>query len=491
MLAKGDRVLVGLSGGGDSVALLHFLLSIQRKYSLKLAAVHVNHGIRREAGEDEAFCERLCGKWGIPFVCRRIEPGKLALTKGVGLEEAARAARYELLEQCRQEYGCDRIAVAHHANDNAETMLFQLFRGSGPKGLAGIPAVREYIIRPFLCVRREEISQYLRENGLEHVEDLSNQDLSYTRNRIRAGVVPLAEEICGGAVEHMSRCAGQLRDVWEYLNGQAKAFLGQNAVFEKTGVTISLEELKDLPAALQREVLMESIARVCDTRKDISFINIENIRELLGKDGQKDCELPYGLTARKGYDRLRIYKENLRQEGSGNSDKTCRAGGGNLKPEAGGRCCEDGEAEKNRPASAVPDSYKIPRDGKMILPDGHIFTFRVFSTDKTDEKFMNIPQNDCTKWFDCDKINDHLLLRHRRPGDYLVVRADGGSKSLQDYLVNEKIPRDCRERLWLLADGSHILWVIGHRISMAYRITGETKRILEVHLEEKANGGED
>ncbi|MCD8069614.1 MAG: tRNA lysidine(34) synthetase TilS, partial [Lachnospiraceae bacterium] len=103
----------------------------------------------------------------------------------------------------------------------------------------------------------------------------------------------------------------------------------------------------------------------------------------------------------------------------------------------------------------------------------------------------NLPQTESTKWFDCDKINDHLLLRHRRPGDYLVVRADGSSKSLQDYLVNEKIPRDCRERLWLLADGSHILWVIGHRISMAYRVTGETKRILEVHLEEKANGGED
>ncbi|MCD7739495.1 MAG: tRNA lysidine(34) synthetase TilS [Lachnospiraceae bacterium] len=483
MLTGGEKVLVGLSGGADSVALLHFLISIQQKYSLGLVAVHVNHGIRQEAGEDEAFCERLCKEWGVPFECRRIEPGKLAQAKGAGLEEEARTARYELLEQCCRECGCDRIAVAHHANDNAETMLFQLFRGSGLKGLAGIPPVREHIIRPFLCVSREEISQYLWENGLEHVEDASNQDLSYTRNRLRAQVIPLSEEICEGAVEHMSRCAGQMRDVWEYLNGQAKAFLDQNAVSEEDCIVISPEKLKALPIALQREVLMESVARVCDTRKDISFINIENIRELSDKNGQKDCKLPYGLMARKSYNELRIYKRT----GCGNSDQACRTGREELNSSAHRGCNEAGVTKETYLA---PDTYKIPADGKIMLPDGNSFIFQVLSADIKNENFNNIPQNDCTKWFDYDKINDHLLLRHRRPGDYLVVRADGGRKSLQDYLINEKVPREFRERLWLLADGSHILWVVGYRISMEYKVTRETKKILEVHLEEKANGGE-
>ncbi len=478
--------MVGLSGGADSVALLYFLLSIQQKYSLGLVAVHVNHGIRQEAGEDEAFCERLCKEWGVPFECRRIEPGKLVQAKGTGLEEEARTVRYELLEQCRRECGCDRIAVAHHANDNAETMIFQLFRGSGLKGLAGIPPVREHIIRPFLCVSREEISQYLRENGLEHVEDLSNQDLSYTRNRLRARVIPLSEEICEGAVEHMSQCAGQMRDVWEYLNGQAKSFLDQNAVSEEGCMIFPLEKLKELPVALQREVLMEGVARVCDTRKDISFIHIENIRELSDKNGQKDCELPYGLMARKSYDKLRIYKRT----GCDNSDPACRTGRKDLKSVAHRGCNEADETEEKYLLSAAPDSYRIPQEGKIILPDGNSFTFRVYSADKKNENFNNIPQNDCTKWFDYDKINDHLMLRHRRPGDYLVVRADGGQKSLQDYLINEKIPREFRERLWLLADGSHILWVVGHRISMEYKVTEKTKKILEVHLEEKANGRE-
>ncbi|MCD7806443.1 MAG: tRNA lysidine(34) synthetase TilS [Lachnospiraceae bacterium] len=472
MIAEGDKILVGFSGGADSVALLHVLLSVREQYSLELMALHVNHGIRQEAGQDEAFCARFCQEMGVSFVCRRIEEGKLAQTPGTGLEEAARTARYELLEQCRQEYGCDKIAVAHHANDNAETMLFQLFRGSGLKGLSGIRPVRGRIIRPFLCVNRQEINQYLKKNGLEHVEDASNLDMNYTRNQLRACVIPLSEAICTGAVEHMGQCAEQLRDVWEYLNSQAAVFLEQNAEFDETGVTLPLRELKALPVALQREVLMESAVRVCGSRKDFTSLHIENMRKLLDKGGQKDCDLPHGLRARKSYLAFRIYKKE------------------SAPAEDGGLCIPLAECITALRSALDDNAGNISPEREVLLPDGGRLVLSVLHPDKMCEKINNIPQNDCTKWFDCDKINDHLLLRHRRPGDYLVVSADGSKKRLQDYLVNEKIPREERERLWLLADGSHILWVVGHRISMEYKVTAKTKNILKVHLEEKTDGGE-
>ncbi|MCD8380572.1 MAG: tRNA lysidine(34) synthetase TilS [Lachnospiraceae bacterium] len=456
LIETGDRILIALSGGADSVALLHFLKGLQDEYHLKLLAVHVNHGIRRKAGEDEAFCEQLCDKMRVPLRCCHIAPGELENKKGMSLEEAARDMRYALLEECRREAGFDKIAVAHHANDNAETMLFQLFRGSGLKGLSGIAPMRGPVIRPFLGVTRAEILQYLSDNGLAHVEDVTNQDVRYSRNRIRADIIPAAETVNASAVENMSRCAEQLKDIQAYMEEEAEAFLSQSAVFDAGGASISLTALKKLPTALQREVLYESVARVCGSRKDITFSHIEAARKLLDKDGQKERALPYGLTARKTYEALRIFREEHPAE-------TYDAG--------------QGETEN------------MNLNGAISLPDGTKLILRTFPVSETSEKINNIPQNDCTKWFDCDKIRDNLMLRHREPGDYLTVTADGGRKSLQDYLVNAKVPRDKRDGLWLLADGSHILWVIGLRISMAYKVTETTKKILEVHLEEKADGG--
>ncbi len=477
LIETGDRILVALSGGADSVALLHFLKTVQDSYQLTLLAVHVNHGIRQEADKDEAFCWRLCDELEVELRCCHIAPGKLENEKGMSLEEAARAARYALLEQCLQEAGFDKIAVAHHMNDNAETMLFQLFRGSGLKGLSGMEAARGRIIRPFLCVTREEIRQYLRDNDLKHVEDASNQDVRFSRNRIRAEIIPAAEMVNASAVENMSRCAEQLKDIQAYLEEEAAAFLNRNAVFDEDGAVISLTALKRLHPALQREVLYEGLARVCGSRKDIAFSHIEAVRELLDKDGQKDCALPYGLTARKGYETLRVFSDKNR----GKNDCAGKDKREGPNPESGnfhsaGRCSTE--------------AFPLPKNGEISLPDGSRLILRTFPALDTDKKIMNIPQNDCTKWFDCDKIRDNLMLRHRKPGDYLTVTADGGRKSLQDYLVNAKVERGERDRLWLLADGSHILWVIGLRISMAYKVTEETKNILEVHLEEKADGRE-
>ena len=196
MLAPGDRVLCGLSGGADSVVLLHLLLSLKQEYSLRILAVHVHHGIRgAEADRDEAFCRQLCREYGVRLYCEHADVPGYAAESGRNLEDAARCLRYEVFRRLRAEADIDRIALAHHADDNMETVLLNLTRGSGLAGICGIPPVRGEIIRPLIACKKSDIAGYCAENGLSYVTDSTNADPSYARNFIRSHVIPLLAEL--------------------------------------------------------------------------------------------------------------------------------------------------------------------------------------------------------------------------------------------------------------------------------------------------------
>lgn len=196
MLAPGDRVLCGLSGGADSVALLHLLLMLGREYPFEVLAVHVHHGIRgAEADRDEAFCKQLCRESGVSLFCEHADAPGYAAESGKNLEEAARCLRYAIFRKICAEAGIDRIALAHHADDNLETVLLNLTRGSGLAGIRGIPPVRGSIIRPLLACKKADIAGYCEENGLSYVTDSTNADPSYARNFIRSSIVPLLERL--------------------------------------------------------------------------------------------------------------------------------------------------------------------------------------------------------------------------------------------------------------------------------------------------------
>ena len=437
MTAPGLTVCVGFSGGADSVALLQLLWENRKRMGIRVKALHVNHGIRgAEALRDQRFCETFCGERKIPIrICEEDVPADAA-AEGVGLEEAGRNARYRAFERCVEDGWADRIALAHHQNDQAETMLFHLMRGSGIKGLRGMEPVRLPYIRPLLCVGRDEIETWLRGKGLLWMEDASNQELEFTRNRIRHHVLAAMEEIRPGSAERMAETAERLLEIEDFLEQNLEQ--ARTACVRQTGreIRILLEPFGKLHPALGKMLAVDCLEKLYGTRKDLSAVHAEQLSALAsGRRGSR-ITLPDGRYAVLGYDAI------LLKEGYG--------------------------TEKRE-----EEVYCVP--GGEYHYRGDVFRFTLENREKKEK----IPVNCYTKWFDYDKIKQGAVLRTRRPGDYLEV-ADGAHKKLKDYLIDCKVPREDRDSLTLLADGSHIIWTVGMRISERYKVTEQTKRVLKV-----------
>ena len=446
MLSEGAGVLVGLSGGADSVALLEVLCALREHWKLRIAAVHVHHGVRQEAWQDVELCKNLCAEKEIAFYCEYADVPKLALEWGLSVEEAGRKVRYMLFEKYRQQLELDFIAVAHHQNDQAETMLFQLFRGSGLRGLSGIPVQRGCIIRPLAGVSRLEIEEYLESRQQDYVVDATNLTDVYTRNKIRQHILPLAEEIAPGAIENMNRAGAQLREIQEFMQEQAESFLEKNSQREQNSEALHIQvaALKVVHPALQKAVIMTAIEQAFHSRRDITEKHVEAIRDLLNKGGEKVVNLPKAGVVIKTYERLTFLQKTATEE------------------------C----------ASLVFEQLEIRPNATYVLSDGRILKTELI----LENKMQNIPKSDCLKWFDYDKISGALALRNRTKGDFLTINEEGARKKLQDYLVNEKVPKNVRDELLVLADGQHIVLVPGMRISAYYKVTEQTQRILQVYI---------
>ena len=286
---KGGLILCAVSGGLDSVCLLHFLREMSKKEGFRLAAAHYNHCLRGEESEADArFTEELCADWGIPCVAGEGDVAKAAEEEGWSLEEAARNCRYAFLERTAAVLGAEKIATAHQAEDNAETVLLQLARGSGSEGLGGIPPVRGRMIRPFLSVTREELSLYAAENGIPHREDGSNLDLRFARNRVRHEILPGLREIHPAAVEAIGRAAQVQRRESELLRRIAEAELGEIRK-EAAGVSVGREQfLRTEPCLIPRMlgILLEA-AEI--GRKDVTARHFDAAEELIlrGREGSE------------------------------------------------------------------------------------------------------------------------------------------------------------------------------------------------------------
>ncbi len=480
MIAAGDFVAAGVSGGADSVCLLHILWRLRAERPFQLAVVHVNHGLRKEAGEDAAFVQKLCAEWEIPFFLREADVSGYAAGHKVSTEEAGRLFRYQAFEETLAGLGCagaqpqtaaelttmrrrHRIAVAHNAQDRAETMLFHLFRGSGLRGLSSIRPVREAVIRPLLQLNRAEIEAYLTTQGLSWREDSTNEGDAYARNRIRHHILPCAErEICSGAVAHMGDLADILAETEDYLARETErlyescaeelqntaAVGGQEEAARANfrELRLFLDDLKRMDPVMQKRVLLHAIERMIPFRKDITARHMEGLLALMEKDGSGRLSLPCGIMAYKEYSVLTLRR--------------------------------DAEI----PSSPM-GTFSFILWEREAIPENSLFY----------KKEQNIPENRYTKWFDYDKITTSLLLRPRQEGDYLTIDDALHTQSLRRYLINEKIPKEKRDSLFVLADESHVLWVPGYRTSSGYRVEEDTKRILEVRLENtkgENDGGE-
>ena len=512
MAEPGDCIAAGVSGGADSVCMLHLLVRLQKDIPFRLAVVHVNHGMRAEAAEDAAFVKKLCAQWDIPFYLREVDMAGYAVSHRLSLEEAGRVLRYRAFQEVLLEISAgdrSRIAVAHNADDRAETMLFHMFRGSGLKGLSSIRPVRESVIRPLLCVDRGQIETYLAAAGLGWREDASNGEDAYARNKIRHHILPYAQqEICGRAVSHMGELADILAQTEDYLAQETERLYdicvredterkpgGKSAVGTAGEIgnlygeiKIELTKFCAEDVVMRKRILLRALERLTPYRKDITARHIAGLMELTEKEGSKELSLPYGIRAVKEYDTLFLRRKeetegDLGRQQAQEADRPGRqsAAPSDDLPEI---CIAESSLT---PGTAV--EYEVPGTGSFtfilweaaFLP-GASFFYR---------KEQNIPENRYTKWFDYDKITTSLLLRTRQPGDYLTIDDALHTQSVKQYMINEKIPKAKRDGMYLLADGTHILWVPGHRVSRQYRVEKNTRRILEVRLRGGSHGGTD
>ena len=322
LIEEGDRILLGLSGGADSVCLFYVLLGLREELGFELRAVHVHHGIRGEADEDAAYVERLCEEEGVfCYVFREDVPG-FAKEQGLSEEEAGRILRYRDFQECLEnweteaEYTCRyKIATAHHENDQAETVLFQLFRGCGLSGLRGILPERGNIIRPLLCLSREEIEGYLREKGIFWCEDKTNASEEYSRNKIRHRILPYVEaELSKGAAAHIGKTAQIVREAERYIRRQTEAVYRRVAAEQDESLVFDITLLLKEDIFLQKQLILYGLERVSAARKDIGAVHVEDILRLVRKQGNGELDLPGRVQVRKVYQRLLIAREGRGDE---------------------------------------------------------------------------------------------------------------------------------------------------------------------------------
>lgn len=457
MVTAGDHVLLGLSGGADSVCLFHLLRELQEPLGFSLLAVHVNHNLRgAEAERDAAFAESLCREYAVPFYLYSCPVEEIAQKEHLSTEEAGRAARQEVFASCGREHGGTKIALAHHQDDVAETMLHHLARGTSLAGLASLRPVRGNVIRPLLCVGRREIRQELERRGFSWCEDSTNAEDDYTRNGIRHHVLPyLTNEVNPRAAAHMAQASLDLLETEEYLEQQTEQLMERYASEEENAVVLR-DAVRGEAPLLQRYVIRRVLEQLAGKRKDLTREHLESVRELLEKQVGKRICLPYGITAVRGYETLRFEKQ-----------------GAHSKRERG---MKNGEAVP----IPVPDGWE---EEKSLAFAGYPVTIMK----KTPVFPERIEEKKYTKCFDCDKIRDGLVLRTRRSGDYLRVTAKGGKKKLKDYMIDAKIPKEERDSILLLADGPEIWWVVGYRAGESGRVREDTKAVLQVQIGKEEN----
>ncbi|MBM4129335.1 MAG: tRNA lysidine(34) synthetase TilS, partial [Nitrospira sp.] len=311
MLTGGERVVIGLSGGPDSVCLLHILRALEDEFELDLLALYVNHGLRpKETPEEIKFCGSICGRLNVPFMTQSIDVYSYAKEKGLNKQQAARELRYMVFEGVASQQNAHRIALGHTADDQAETLLLRLFRGSGPTGLSAIPPVRGRIIRPLIDIERKEIERYLGEEGIDFIVDSSNLREEYLRNKIRHSLIPLLRDVNPGIIETLSRTAEIFREEERYFDIIVAEKL-MKLVCRKTDTRIELfiGPLETMDKVILRRVLRKAIEQTRGLR-EVSFVHVEDIIGLIksGRSGDR-LYLPRSIRVIKEYATLILTSE--------------------------------------------------------------------------------------------------------------------------------------------------------------------------------------
>ena len=468
LLAGEGTVVVGVSGGPDSLCLLHVLNRLRGDYGIKVHVAHLDHRIRGvESQEDAAFVAKLAEEWDLPATIEARDVPKLARDSKLAIEEAARQARYSFLARVALAVGAKRIAVGHNADDQVETIVMHWLRGAGLAGLRGMlpltelremrleaawpdhPPLDLQLIRPLLEITRAEIEVYCQEHGLKPRFDRSNLDTTYYRNRLRHELIPYLETYNPNIREVLRRSAWVISADYDFLQAELERVWPTVVSSESSeAITFDLERWRALPTSQQRSTLREAVHRLRRSLRNINWIHIENaVLALNEKPAGTQVTLPQGLMLSIGYDDFTIADEGY-------------------------------VPQVDWPLLFV-ESLPIAVPGVTELPDSDwCLKAVIMERDELGQAHLDNP-NPWQAFLDYEKTGSELVLRQRRPGDRFQPLGLGGhEKSLHTFMIDVKIPRSLRDFIPIVATSWHIVWVAGWRIDERVKITESTKRIL-------------
>lgn len=447
MLEYRNRVLVAVSGGPDSVVLLDVLDRLKEAFSLELVVAHFDHGLRPEDDERETrFVESLAVSKNLPFVTQKTSS---PLSKsGMSLEEAARDRRYEFLDHARKAHGAQKIALGHTLDDQAETVIMRLLRGSGPAGLSGIPPVRNRdIVRPLIEIARQEIEEHIAHRDLQHITDPSNFEKHHLRNRIRLDLLPQLKTYQPRIVEILGQTAGIMRDETRWMETEAEEWIkGHVEVFETGKHSVPLKAFGELAAAFQSQVIRQIIKRVQGGLRRISVRHIEAIKGLVQGRPQASLDLPHKVLVKKTYETLTFGKNEGKQ-----------------------------------------DAKEI-KGFQYVLEGPGVFDLDAIACTVTIEEIKGKPLrpgDNASPWIahlNADRIEYPLMIRSFVPGDRFGPLGMTGHKKVKDFFIDQKIPSHVRKSLPLLCQGKDPIWICGLRLDDRFKVGPKTKHVVQVSL---------
>jgi tRNA(Ile)-lysidine synthase len=437
LIAAREKVVIGVSGGIDSTTLLYAMNRIKELVPFAIGIAHVNHQLRgKESERDQAFVEEIAEKLGLPCHVSRVDVTAHARQQGLSSQHAGRELRYRFFDELCKAYGYDRIAIAHNRNDQAETFLLRVIKGTGMHGLSSIPMARGRIIRPLLTTSRSEIESYAVAHAVPHVEDSSNIKNNYERNFVRNRIMPLFEELNSRAAEKIVSLLGDIAGINELLDRKTDDAFDRALRREGKDILFTTDILRDLPEEIRfrviSRILMLLDSRIIPLREHVRLIE----KSLLSRRPNNSVDLPHGITVRRDYGSMVFTTQ--------------------------------------RPTPQHQTVYPIVTGDNKVPELG--LTLNVTLKNRGPEEIGRGP---CTAFFDAALMGD-LTIRTFRTGDRFVPLGMSGSVKLKDYFISRKIPLQKRRSLPLLLSNNDIIWIIGERIDDRFKVTDKTRRFLAV-----------
>ncbi|OPJ64989.1 tRNA lysidine(34) synthetase TilS [Clostridium chromiireducens] len=453
LIKPGDKVLIALSGGPDSVCLLNILFQLKEELEIEIAAAHLNHLLRGDDSyKDEEYVTNICREMGIRYFIKRVDINEYSKEYKVSSEMAGRSVRYDFFDEILKKEGFNKIATAHNANDQAETILFRIMRGTGLEGIVGIKAFRdEKIIRPILCLGREEIEKYIESKNLKPRIDKTNFERIYNRNKIRLDILPyMKANFNEDIVQTLNRMSVLLKKDNEFLEKLSLDLYNKYCVEYDDYFIIKREIFREEEAVLNR-TLRHAITKYSKSNYDFEMKHIYMIIDLAKKESGKVSELPNQIYVENIYGDIYIKRKKEKLNTI------------NIKEEI--------NLNKNN------------AHNNTIEFRNYYIKFSVMNNHK--ENSINLNESNLIKYFDFDKVNGIISVRNRKNGDKIVPLGMNGSKKLKDIFIDMKISKDERDTIPILCFDERVAWIIGVRNSEEYKVTAQSKNILKVVVERK------